>query len=200
MCQLLLWLGVSFCSQVIHCPLRSPVSRLEHGSVAFVTTLSMNGCPPSAKAELVYSVSQAWSLSSHWPSLFASTLDASLSNIMLHTTFHLQPSHRSLPHFLSAKNTLQPRGFLQQHRATPSPVVLHFLQGTSLKEKHLKMSSASVPCAPLHLQHPHKQLIFTILLLASAVHADCAASRLVRRSLFSVLTIFHLMSCDFHSR
>ena len=29
---------------------------LEHGSVAFVTTLSMNGCPPSARAELDYSV------------------------------------------------------------------------------------------------------------------------------------------------
>ena len=67
--------------------------------------------------------------------------------------------------------------------------------GTSQKEKHLKMSSASVPCAPPHHQHPHKQFIFTILLLASAVHADCAASRLVRRSLhhivvFPVLTIF----------
>ena len=117
---------------------------------------------------------------------------------MLHTTFHLQPSQQaSATNFLSAKNTLQPRGFLQQHRTTPSPVVLHFLQGTSQKEKHLKISSASVPCAALHLQRPHKQLIFTILLLASAVHSDCAASPLVRRSLHhivvvSVLTIFFL--------
>ena len=49
------------------------------------------------------------------------------------------------------------------------------------------MSSASVPCAPLHLQHPHKQLICTILLLASAFHSDCAASRLVRRSLHHIV-------------